>query len=113
LYTVDYRNIVKGGASGTEPESAFPEIAAGTLVLTENGAYLANTNGLNEALVAGANGTTTFGDSTTNSTFTGNVVGSVAFACTVGGASFMLVPSGITGTNKGSQGTFTFRVIVK
>jgi hypothetical protein len=115
LVAVDYRNIVAGSSAGgsTEPESAFPETAAGTLTLTENGAYLANTNGLNEMLTAGANGTTTFGDSTTSSTFTGNIIGSTSFADTVGGASFKLVPSAFTGTNKGQYGTFTFRVVVK
>jgi hypothetical protein len=113
LYTIDYRNIAIGGTGGTEPESAFPETAAGTLVLTENGAYLANTNGLNEALVAGANGTTTFGDTAANSTFIGNTVGSTSFTDRVGGASFKLVPTGFTGTNKGQQGTLMFRVVVK
>lgn len=115
IYTIDYRNLVLGGnASGsTEPASAFPQTAPGTLQFTENGAYLAYTNGLNAMLVSGANGTTTFGDSTANSTFAGNVIGSTNFTDTVGGASFNLVPVGLTGANMGSQGTFTFQVVVK
>jgi hypothetical protein len=120
LYTIDYRNIVVGGNAGgsTEPESAFPETNAGTFVITSNGAasgnaWATNTNGLNETLVAGANGTSTFGDSTTSTTFTGNTVGSTSFTATVGGASGKIVPLGFTGTNKVQQGTITFRVVVK
>jgi hypothetical protein len=119
LYTIDYRNIVVGGngVGNTVPLSAFPTTTAGTLVITENGAtggntWATNTNGLRELLVAGANGTTAFGDSTAGSTFTGNSVGSTGFSCTIGGASFQLVPQGLTGVNKGWQGTITYRVMV-
>jgi hypothetical protein len=108
LYTIDYRNIVAGGASEAGIPNALP--AAGSLVISENGVtagWAANTNGLNDVLVAGANGTTTFGASTPGSTFTNNAVGATSFSCTVGGS---LVPAGLSGV---SQGTITFRVIVK
>jgi hypothetical protein len=114
LYTIDYRNIVAGAASESGVAGAWPSTGAGSFVITENGASNANwsttTNGLKEALVAGANGTTTFGDSTAGSTFSGATASSTAFTCTVGGASGSLVPSGVAGT---SQGTLTFRVTVK
>ncbi|MDP9122963.1 MAG: hypothetical protein M3O15_16590, partial [Acidobacteriota bacterium] len=106
--------------------NAWPWTGAGTFVITENGAAGSNnwgssgfSCGLNEALVAGANGTTTFGDATAGSTFTGATVHSTSFTDTVGGAGFALVPSGIVATTGltgvsavGSQGTLSFRVRV-
>lgn len=113
LYTIDYRNIIAGAAS--ESGLTWPQTSAGSFSITENGSAGGNTwgtfsNGLKEALVAGANGTTTFGDSTTGSIFTTATVGSTSFSDQVGGASFQLVPKGSSGT---SQGTLTFRVVIK
>jgi hypothetical protein len=112
LYAIDYRNIIAGAAS--EPTLTYPQTSAGTLTITEPGAGTGSTwpsftNGLKEALIAGANGTTTFGDSTAASVFTNATIGSLSFTDKVGGASFKLLPQGI-----GSwQGTLTFRVVVK
>ena len=126
-YTLDYRNIMAGGGLGTEGQllSAFVSTAAGQFALTDNGAAAGNnwstkTNGLKEALLAGlgSGGNTTCGavankcgDTTTGTTFTGNVIGSTSFTATIGGASFQLTPPGYTtGT---SQGTITFAVVIK
>ena len=120
LFSIDYRNIVKGASSESTLSNAWPVTAAGSLVITEPGAgvgasnnWTTRTNGLKEVLVAGANGTTTFGDSTASSVFTGDSVGSLAFTDQPGGPSFKLVPAGISGANEGSQGTLWFRVVVK
>ncbi|MBV8750808.1 MAG: hypothetical protein JO103_13970, partial [Candidatus Eremiobacteraeota bacterium] len=68
-------------------------------------------NGLKEALVAGATCSgTSYGDTNPSSTFTNATVGSTSFTVRVGGAAGVLVPSGATGT---SQGTICFRVTVK
>ena len=76
-YSIDYRNIVVGAPSEASFINAWPWTGAGSFVVTENGAAGSNnwassgfSCGLNEALVAGANGTTTFGDSTAGSAFT-------------------------------------------
>src|SRR5579884_993975 len=136
-FAIDYRNIVAGASSEPTLTNAWPWTRAGTFVITENGTAsglidtttgLATSNswgssgfscGLNDALVAGANGTSTFGDTTANSTFTGGTVKSTSFTDTVGGSGFALVPPGITSTanlagvtSVGSQGTLTFRVMV-
>jgi hypothetical protein len=111
LYTIDYRNIIAGAAS--EPATmTWPQ--ASSLTITEPGTgtgstWPAYTNGLKEALVAGANGTTTFGDSTAASILSNASAGSASFTDQVGGATFKLVPQG-TGS---WQGTLTFRVVVK
>lgn len=125
-YTIDYRNIVVGAPSESGFTSAWPWTGAGTFVITENGAAGSNnwgssgfSCGLNEALVAGANGTTTFGDSQPGSAFTGATLHATSFTDTPGGSGFALVPSGIASTtglpgvsSVGSQGTLTFRVRV-
>lgn len=118
LYTIDYRNVVVGAASESALTSAWPSTAAGQFTITENGAasgntWGANSNGLKEALVAAANGTTTFGDSTAGSTFTGNIVGSTSFTDTPGGASGRIEPSGGAIAGAVSQGTLWFRVTIK
>jgi len=113
LYTIDYRNIIAGGTSESTVTGAFPTMTAGSLAITENGTttWGVNSNGLNEALVAGATCSgTSYGDTSTGSTFTTATVGSKSFAVTVGGATGKLVPSGVTGTY---QGTICFRVKVK
>jgi hypothetical protein len=110
-YTVDYRNIMVGGGSGTEPLTAQLLTAAGTFVITEDGTlsvvsgaapnnWAAFTNGLNAPAV----------DTTGGTTYVGNTAGSGKFVATVGGAAFQLVPPGVAGTN---QGTITFAVTVK
>jgi len=110
-YTVDYRNIMVGGGSGTEPLTAQLMTAAGTFIITEDGTlsgvsgaapnnWAAFTNGLNAPAV----------DTTAGTTYTGNSAGSGKFTATVGGAAFQLVPVGVAGTN---QGTITFAVTVK
>jgi len=110
-YTVDYRNIMVGGGTGTEPLSAQLLTAAGTFVLTEDGTlsvvsnaapnnWAAFTNGLNSPAV----------DTTAGTTYVGNTTGSGKFVATIGGAAFQLVPPGVAGT---SQGTITFAVTVK
>jgi hypothetical protein len=104
-YTVDYRNIMVGGGTGTEPLSAQLLTAAGTLVITENGGAGSNnwatfTNGLNAPA----------SDTTAGTTYTGNAAASTSFTATVGGVAFQLVPSGVAGTN---QGVITFAVTVK
>jgi hypothetical protein len=125
-YTIDYRNIVVGAASESSFINAWPWTGAGTFVITENGAAGSNnwgssgfSCGLNEALVASANGTTTFGDSRAGSAFTTATLHSTSFTDTPGGGAFGLVPSGIVSTtgltgvtSVGSQGTLTFRVRV-
>ncbi|MEA2664478.1 MAG: hypothetical protein QOI11_1422, partial [Candidatus Eremiobacteraeota bacterium] len=125
-YTIDYRNIAVGAASEASFTSAWPWTGAGTFVITENGAAGSNnwgssgfSCGLNEVLVAGANGTTTFGDSRAGSAFTGATLHATSFTDTPGGSGFALVPSGIASTtglagvtSVGSQGTLTFRVRV-
>ncbi|HZO94703.1 MAG TPA: hypothetical protein VFB22_13225 [Candidatus Baltobacteraceae bacterium] len=136
-FSIDYRNIVAGASSEPTLTNDWPWVRPGTFVITENGTAsgLIDTTtgnstsntwgastfscGLNDALVAGANGTTTFGDSTANSTFTGGTVKSTSFTDTVGGSGFALVPSGITSTanlsgvtSVASQGTLWFRVMV-
>lgn len=108
LYAISYKNIIVGSNSASG--AAMPSMQAGSFVITENGSSGSNnwatyTNGLKEALVAGADGSTTFGDSTSGSTFAGNTVGSTSFTCKVGGASFQLAP--------GASGTLWFRVVVK
>nr|MDQ2681813.1 hypothetical protein [Candidatus Eremiobacteraeota bacterium] len=130
-YQIDYRNIMVGAGQGTEGSlaSAFIMPQAGTFAITENGAappntWAATTNGLFAALVAGAvapgpgpSATTcgnvggSCGDTTANSTFTGNLVNSTNFTVTIGGASFQLFPSNFAG--KTSQGTIIFAVTVK
>jgi hypothetical protein len=110
-YTVDYRNIMVGGGTGTEPLTAQLMTAAGSFVITEDGTlsgvsgsapnnWAAFTNGLNAPAV----------DTTAGTTYTGNVAASGKFTATVGGAAFQLVPPGVAGTN---QGTITFAVTVK
>ena len=110
-YTVDYRNIMVGGGTGTEPLSAQLLTAAGTFVITEDGTlsvvsgaapnnWAAFTNGLNAPAV----------DTTGGTTYVGNAAASGKFVATVGGAAFQLVPPGVAGTN---QGTITFAVTVK
>ena len=118
LYAIDYRNIVAGAASESTFTSAWPSTAAGQFTITENGAasgntWGANSTGLKEALVAGANGTTTFGDSYAGSTFTGNVIGSTSFTDTPGGASGRIQPSGGGIAGAVNQGTLWFRVTIK
>ncbi len=108
LYAINYKNIVVGSNSASG--AAMPSMQAGSFVIAENGGTGSNnwatyTNGLKEALVAGADGSTSFGDSTSGSTFTGNAIASTAFTCTVGGASFQLA--------SGASGTLWFRVVVK
>ena len=110
-YTVDYRNIMVGGGTGTEPLSAQLLTAVGSFVITEDGTlsvvsgaapnnWATFTNGLNAPAV----------DTTAGTTYVGNAVGSGKFVATVGGAAFQLVPPGVAGT---SQGTITFAVTVK
>ena len=125
-YAIDYRNIVVGAASEASFPNAWPWTGAATFVINENGAAGSNnwgssgfSCGLNEALVAGANGTTTFGDSRAASTYTTAALHSTAFTDTPGGSGFALVPTGITATtgltgvtSVASQGTLTFRVRV-
>jgi|GEM_PF-3348981 len=112
LYSIDYRNIIAGAAS--EPTLLYPQTSAGTFGITEDGnasgnSWAAYTHGLKEALIASADGSTTFGDSTAASVLTTATVGSTSFKDQVGGASFKLVPKGIGAW----QGTLTFRVVVK
>lgn len=123
-YTIDYRNVMAGAGYGTEPASAYVATGSGSLTITEDGALGQNnwatfSNGLNEVLQASANGTTTFGDSTGGSVFgsagctgapNGNAKGAKCFTVQVGGAAFSLTAPGAGGT---SQGTITFRVVVK
>jgi hypothetical protein len=110
-YTVDYRNIMVGGGTGTVPLTAQLLTQAGTFVLTEDGTlsvvsgaapnnWAAFTNGLNAPAV----------DTTAGTTYVGNTVASGKFVATIGGAAFQLVPPGVAGTN---QGTITFAVTVK
>jgi hypothetical protein len=53
-----------------------------------------------------ANGTTTYGDSTAGSTFSGGTIASENVTCTIGGSGCSLVASGRTGT---SRGTLSYR----
>lgn len=112
LYTIDYRDIMAGGSSEKTVTGAFPTVSGGSFVITEDGTSTWGTtsSGLKEALVAGANCTTTFGDTTAASTFTTAAAGSKSFTVTVGGASGTLVPNGLPGIY---QGTICFRVTVK
>ncbi len=125
-YTLDYRDIMVGGGQGTQGQllSAFLATAAGQLTITDNGSatgsnWATNTNGLKETLNANlgtgntACGVTAgkCGDSTSGTTFTGNTTASTSFTATIGGTTFQLVPSGITGGT--SQGTITFDVVIK
>jgi hypothetical protein len=113
LYTIDYRDVIAGGSSESTITAAFPAMTAGSFTVSENGTatWGVNSNGLNEALVAGATCSgTSYGDTTTGSTFTTATAGSKSFAVTVGGATGKLVPNGVTGT---WQGTICFRVKVK
>ncbi|HET9031017.1 MAG TPA: hypothetical protein VFN49_12660 [Candidatus Aquilonibacter sp.] len=124
-YTLDYRNIMKGGGLGTEGSNtaAFLVTAAGQLTISDDGTTGGNwgttSNGLTEALRAGlgSSNTTcgavanTCGDSTSGTLFTsGGTAGATAFAAQIGGATFQLVPPNVTGT---SQGTITFAVTIK
>ncbi len=125
-YTLDYRNIMTGAGQGTEGQllSAFLATAAGQLSITDNGAaagnsWATNTNGLKENLFAALGAANSScgatankcGDSTTGTAFTGATAGSTSFTATIGGATFQLVPSGVTGGT--SQGTITFAVVIK
>ncbi|HTW83544.1 MAG TPA: hypothetical protein VMD91_05675 [Candidatus Sulfotelmatobacter sp.] len=113
LYTIDYRNVIAGGSSESTIAGAYPTTTAGSFTITENGTatWGVNSNGLNEALVAGATCSgTSYGDTTAGSTFTGGTAGSKSFTVTIGGTTGKIVPSGATGT---SQGTICFRVKVK
>ncbi|MGZ3505013.1 MAG: hypothetical protein ACXVAW_10725 [Vulcanimicrobiaceae bacterium] len=127
-YEIDYKNIVAGGGTGNEPNSAFPMTSPGSFVITEDGGAGTSTwgafsKGLNDVLTnAGVDGVTTFGDTTANSVFAstncasspnGNATGSKCFSVQVGGAGFQLVPAGVAGANMASTGTVYFRVIVK
>ncbi|MGD1067424.1 MAG: hypothetical protein ABR975_11460, partial [Vulcanimicrobiaceae bacterium] len=113
LYTIDYRDVMAGASSETTVTGAYPTTTAGSFTITENGTttWGVNSNGLNEALVAGATCSgTSYGDTTTGSTFTTATAGSKTFTVTIGGTTGKVVPSGATGT---SQGTICFRVKVK
>jgi hypothetical protein len=112
LWTIDYRHIMAGGASESAVAGAFSTTNAGTLTITEDGTatWGVNSNGLKEALTAGASCSgTSYGDTNAASTFTNGTVGSKSFTVRVGGAAGVLAPSG-AGT---SQGTICFRVTVK
>jgi hypothetical protein len=113
LYTIDYRDVMAGASTETTVTGAYPTTTAGSFTITENGTttWGVNSNGLNEALAAGATCSgTSYGDTTTGSTFTTATAGSKTFTVTIGGTTGKLVPSGASGT---SQGTICFRVKVK
>jgi hypothetical protein len=113
LWTIDYRDVMAGGASESGVASAFPAMTGGTLVVTEDGTATWGTtsNGLKEALTAGATCSgASYGDTNGTSAFTNGTVGSKSFTVQVGGASGALTPNGAAGTH---QGTICFRVTVK
>ncbi|MEA2719190.1 MAG: hypothetical protein QOJ39_1054, partial [Candidatus Eremiobacteraeota bacterium] len=113
LWTIDYRDVMAGGASESGVATAFPTMTGGTLVVTEDGTATWGTtsNGLKEALAAGATCSgTSYGDTNASSTFTSGTVGSKSFTVQVGGAAGALTPNGAAGTH---QGTICFRVTVK
>ena len=113
LWTIDYRDVMAGGASESGVATAFPAMSGGTLVISEDGTATWGTtsNGLKEALVAGATCSgTSYGDTNPSSAFTTAAAGSKSFTVQVGGASGALVPNGVAGTH---QGTICFRVTVK
>ncbi len=114
-YAIDYRNIMVGGASEASM-SPSPLLSTSKTTtpfsITDNGtgSWGVNSNGLMDTLVASANGSTTFGDTTAGSTFTNGTVGSKNFTCLIGGPSASLVAPGVTGT---SQGTLYYRITIK
>lgn len=113
LWTIDYRDVIAGGSSESTVPAAFPTMTGGSFVITEDGTATWGTtsNGLKEALVAGATCSgTSYGDTNASSTFTNATAGSKSFTVQVGGASGVLVPNGLTGTY---HGTICFRVTVK
>lgn len=114
LWTIDYRDIIAGGASESGVAGAYPATTGGSLVVTEDGTATWGTtsNGLADVLVAGATCSgTSYGDTSTGTTFTNGTVGSKLFTATIGGASGTVTPVGATtGIH---QGKICFRVTVK
>ncbi len=140
-FSVNYRNVVVGASSEANFPGSWPYTTAGTFKIAENGTQAFATGstgsatsnswgnatyscGLQDTLQAAANGTSTYGDSTSGSTFTGitpvhtaGTNGSTSFTDTTGGSGFSLVPTGITSlpgvtgpTSFGTTGTLYFRV---
>ena len=109
----DERDVIAGGSSESAVASAFPATTGGSFVITEDGTatWGTSSNGLKEALVAGATCSgTSYGDTNAGSTFTNGTAGSTSFTVTVGGAAGTITPSGVAGTH---QGTICFRVTVR
>lgn len=133
VYTIDYRNVMAGGGTGTEvaaASSAYLITSPGSLSLTEDGAASGNnwgtySNGLTVGLTTAASfpncgvlapSPGACGDTTPGSIFTydaGHPSGTGATSLTdqVGGSAFRLYPAGVPSTT--SQGTLTFAVQVK
>ncbi|HEY0396296.1 MAG TPA: hypothetical protein VGD01_17565 [Candidatus Elarobacter sp.] len=113
LWTIDYRDVIAGGASESGVASAFPTMTGGSFVVTEDGTatWGTSSNGLKEALVAGATCSgTSYGDTNAASVFTSGTAGSKSFTDQIGGAAGKLVPNGVAGSY---QGTICFRVTVR
>lgn len=114
-YSLQYANIVAGGGLGTEGQDTEPFVltGAGSLVISDNGST--GPAGTNWAQYTGGL-LSPVTDTTANTTCTYNgggafVAGATNFACTIGGASFRLYPSGFTGQT--SSGTLNFQATVK
>jgi hypothetical protein len=107
LYTIDYRNIIAGGGTGTEPLAAMAATGAGTFAVVDDGLqstvtqattpnwstfsnggllYALNNNlGTNNTLCSVAH-PTDCGDSTNTTTFRYYTTTPIASACTAGGS---------------------------
>ncbi|HEY0613382.1 MAG TPA: hypothetical protein VGC96_02030 [Candidatus Elarobacter sp.] len=113
LWTIDYRDVIAGGSSESSVASAFPAMTGGSFVVTEDGSatWGTSSNGLKEALVAGATCSgTSYGDTNAASAFSTASAGSKSFTDQIGGAAGKLVPNGVAGSY---QGTICFRVTVR
>ena len=114
-YSLQYANIVAGGGIGTEGQDTEPFVitGAGSLVISDNGT--SGPAGTNWAqYTGGLLSAVTDTTASTACTYNGGgafVAGATNFACTIGGSSFRLYPSGFTGQT--SSGTLNFQVKVK
>ncbi|HEY5258584.1 MAG TPA: hypothetical protein VIJ12_09430 [Candidatus Baltobacteraceae bacterium] len=133
VYTIDYRNIMVGGGTGTQAADAsnlYLVTPPGSFAVTDDGSangnnWSANSNGLTVGLTAASSfpncGVLTplpgaCGDTTTGSIFTydgahPSGTGATMLVDQVGGATFQLYPAGVSG--KPSQGTLEFAIQIK
>jgi hypothetical protein len=131
-YSIDYRNIMAGGGTGTEVAAAsslYLTTPAGSLSIGDNGTGAGNSWGTNSnGLTVGLTVASSFpncgvlvplgacGDTTTGSIFSYDAghpsgVGATSVADQVGGPTFQLYPIGVAGQT--GQGTLVFAIQIK